>query len=66
MDRTTEEDDGHIGEAMGEEGDERGRGAVGWVALGGAGVGGLRPNDPQSGSPGEARDGRSMTGWRVS
>ena len=28
MDRTTEDDDGHIGEATGEEGGESGRGAV--------------------------------------
>ena len=41
MDRTTEEDDGHVGEATGEEGGESGRGAVVRVALGGAGVGGV-------------------------
>ena len=37
MDRTTEEDDGHVGEAMGEEGGESGQGAVvraAWAELG--------------------------------
>ena len=38
MDRTTEDDDGQVGEATGDEGGESGRGAVVWVALGGAGL----------------------------
>ena len=41
MDRTTEDDDGHVGEATGEEGGESGRGAVVRVALGGGSVGGV-------------------------
>ena len=39
--RTGEEDDGRVGEATGEEGGERGRGAVVWAALGVGGVGGV-------------------------